>query len=514
MIAGHSDATAAPDTAGTPPEASEVKHSAVRNFFWGVISTLTNRFAQFAGLIVLARLLTPEDFGVVAGATSLMLFIDVGLDYGLGSALIYKQEKGITRRVQVAFTVNLVLMALLTVVGSLLGYFLLAGLQQAPEYRLLFAVVPLSLLVRSFGQINDAVLQRDLQFKKRTVVDTGRAVTRFGVSVALAFMGFGPWSIVIGGLASDAVGSALNWVMVPFVPRFLVDRQLSRELLKFGMPIVGMKALAQVGNNADYFLVGHSLGPTALGEYKIGFQLPELLISNTLWVFSSVAFPTYARARTIGPEVFRRAALKSLRVVTLFGFPVGVGMAIIAQPFIYVFFGDKWAGAVSTMAVISLALGVSSIGYGSGDVYTAMGRPGLMLGINVPFAIASVVGFAIAARYGIVWVAVAHLATKLPYSIVRLVTADRILGTRLREDLSAMRPAIATTLGVAAFAVPARLVMSTPDAVSLVVTVVAGCVGGLLGMTLFARDMFGEIRDLASSFRKRDADASSGATSA
>ncbi|MFN8103704.1 MAG: lipopolysaccharide biosynthesis protein [Acidimicrobiia bacterium] len=507
-MAGRDDPAAAPTGADeTTSAATAVKHSAVRNFFWGVVSTFTNRFAQFAGLIILARLLTPEDFGVVAGATSLMIFLDVGVDDGLGSALIYHQEKGITRRVQTAFTVNLILMTVLTVAASLLGYFVLAAFQQSPEYRLLFAVVPLSLLLRSFGQINDAILQRDLQFKKRTVADTGRAVTRFGVSIALALSGFGPWAIVVGGLASDAVGSVLNWIMVPFVPRFTIDRDLAKGLLKFGMPLVGMKALSQVGTNADYFIVGHRLGPTALGEYKIAFQLPELVISNTLWVFSSVAYPTYARARTIGDDVFRRAALKSLRVVTLFGFPVGVGLAIVAQPFILVFFGDKWAGSVATMSVIAVALGISSIGYGSGDVYTALGRPGLMLGINVPFAIGSVLGFVFAARYGIVWVAVVHLVSKFLYAVTRLVLADRIIGTRLREDFAAMRPAIVTTLGIVVFAVPVRLIMNTPDVVSLVAIVAAGCAGGALGMTLFARDMFAEIRDLAASFRRRESEA-------
>jgi len=100
-------------------------------------------------------------------------------------------------------------------------------------------------------------------------------------------------------------------------------------MLRFGAPVAALQLLAELAGNSDYLVVGHKLGSEALGFYSIAYRLPELLLSNVYWIFSSVAFPIFSKARTAGGAAFRGSMLKALRLITMFGFPVGVGLALV-----------------------------------------------------------------------------------------------------------------------------------------------------------------------------------------
>jgi lipopolysaccharide exporter len=164
--------------------------SALHSFFWAGLSFGATKLAVFGSTLVLARILVPEDFGVVAAAMSIIALFEIGLDLGVGSALIYDQEKGITSRVQTAFTLNVAIAAVLTAVfvvsaPAIAAYF------RVPDQVGVFRALAFFLLLRGLGQVHDAVLRRDLDFRRRTVTELVRAAARLGVSIALALLGQG-----------------------------------------------------------------------------------------------------------------------------------------------------------------------------------------------------------------------------------------------------------------------------------------------------------------------------------
>jgi PST family polysaccharide transporter len=458
---------------------------AARSFAWSAVSYAGTRLLLFAMTVALTRLLAPAEFGVVAAGMAVVSFLELALDLGVGASLVYEQQSGLTGRVQTAFTLNLLVAAALTVAGVLAApgvAALLGAPEEAPLYRVLF----LYLLIRGAGQVQDAVLKRDLGFRVRAGIDLTRATVRVVLAVALAAVGAGAWSIVLSLLAAELVGTGLSWWATRFRPTFELDRDAGRALLRFGLAVVTLKVVDAIALDSDYLIVGARLGPTALGYYTIAYRLPELVLFNVYWIFSTVAFPVYARYRQRGLVALRTVMLRALRLITMFSFPAGVGLALVSRDAVVVLFGPRWAPATLPMALLALTTAAESIGYASGDIFAATGRPARLLALNVPLTVLLVVGMVLVAPRGIGWVAAAHLTIGLGYAPARLLLANRAVGATIAEDLVALRPGVVAALGVLAGGLPLRLMLPVGSA-SLVAIASAGAAGALVALVLLER---------------------------
>lgn len=483
-----------PDGSGTAAAAAGIRRRAVRGAAWAAISFGGNKLLVFVSTLVLTRLLVPQAFGVVAAGLTVIAYLEVVLDLGLSAAIVYQQDKDHSRAVSVAFTLNIGACAGLAVLNLLLAP-VTASFFHVPGSASIFRALSIYILIRGFGSVQDALLDRDLRFREKAMADVTRALVRGGVGVALAVVGVGAWALIDGLLVGEAIGTAVAWQRTHYRPRLVLDRRTALPLLRFGAPVAALQLLAELGTNSDYLVVGHRLGSVALGLYTIAFRLPELLLSNVYWIFSSVAFPVFSSARSAGAAVFRGAMLRALRLITMFGYPVGVGLALVSRDAVRLLFGAQWMPAGTPMALISLAIGLNCVGYASGDIYKAAGRPGLLLWVNGIGTTIMLCGFLAAAPHGIVAVAAVHLSFNVVYSVVRLGLANRFVGTTSLESLRALRPALTVCAGITALALPVRL-LTPPGAPALLAIVVAGLVGSALGLLLCGRATVEEIGEL------------------
>lgn len=490
---GHPDAAAAQDGPGKVDA-----RAAGSSFLWSAMSFGGSKLLVFLTTLVMARLLSPDDFGVVAVGLTIVAFLEIALDLGVGAALVYEQETGITRRVQTAFTVNLAIAAICTL-AAVAATPLVADFFHVDDESLL-RVLFLYLLLRGLVQIPDAVLRRDLAFKRRALIEISRGVVRAAVSVPLALTGAGPWALVLGILASEAIGVVLTWAAVRFLPRFTFDRAIARTLLGFGTAVLTTKVIGGVLQDADYLIIGAQLGTYALGVYTLAYRLPEIVLANVFWIFSSVAFSIYARSRSTDMSSLRSAVLRALQVITLFAFPAGVGMAVVSLNATVVLLGWEWEGAAGPMFWIALSMAASSIGYASGDVYPAVGRPGLLIKLLVPMMMTKVVGLLIAAQYGLTELAATLFGLTVVFSAVRLVVANRLLDLSLGTSVRAMVPGAVAALGAAAGALPVVL-LREPSVSTLIMAIIAGILSAVIFLLLFCRPAVADLSRLLQTMR-------------
>jgi lipopolysaccharide exporter len=469
---------------------------AVRSFLWAGASFATHKLIAFVGTLVLARILVPADFGLVAAALTLLTLCEMALDLGVGATVVYEQETGRSDRVQTAFTLSLAMGIGLTVVGVLAAP-LVAGFFQAPGETALFRAMALYLLLRSAGQVPDAVLRRDLAYRKRLWAELARAMTRVAIAIPLALAGYGAWSIVLGMLVGELVGTTITFVVARFRPALCFDRAALTSLLHFGVAMVGVRVVAEIAINADYLIVGNQLGPDQLGIYSVAYRIPELVIASVFWIFSSVAFPIFSQARTHGGTVLRTGFLRSLRIGTLFAFPAAAGVALVADDAIRVLFTDRWEGAIVPMSLVALALGLASVTRIGGDVLPAVGRPRTLFLVNLAATVPMVAGMIWATRYGLVGVASAHLLGIAGHVVLHQVMVNRAVETRWRDVFVAVRPGVVTAIAVVAVAWPTHQLLE-PGALRLLATIVAGLLGGLIGLVAGGRAALPELRQLAS----------------
>ena len=453
---------------------------------WQGLSFVLGKALVLVATALLAHLLTPTAFGVVALALVFITFADVVTDLGLAQALVFFPEE--RRRSDAALLVCLAVSGAFVLVAMLAAP-LVASFFGHQEVTGMFRVLSLALLVRASGQVPDALLRKSLRFRPRTIAELGRALAQGAISVVLAAIGFGPWAIVDGYLAGCLVWSALLWAAVSYRP----DRSFWRlrgaglgALLKFGVPAAGTALLLCLVFNVDYLIVGRLLGARALAYYTLGFRLPELVIISVFNVISVVAFPLFSRVREDEPRL-HSGYLFGLRVQAIYGVGAGVGLAMAAPMIVHVVFGPTWEPAIVPLEALALYAAFRSLGLGPHEAFRGIGRPDLLVRLSLLRLAVVAPALLIAARFGIDGVAWAQAAAALPLALVMQAVASHVLHIRLGQIRQALQPAVAVALGVALAMAPVRFLMVGSDPERLVLALVAGLAGAALAVALTDR---------------------------
>lgn len=466
--------------------ADGIDRSTAAGFGWTALAWGSNRVVVLGLTLVLARLLEPQDFGLITAALTVIAILDAALDLGVGAAVVAAQESGISARTRTAFTLNVAISAAVAAAGMACSP-LLAALFSAEANADVFALIFLYPLFRGAGQVNDAVLRRDLRYRRRTVVDLTRALTRVAVTIPLAVSVGGAVSIAAGILVSELAAMLLLWTLVPIPPVRPRDWTAVGELLRFGGQVAVIRILGSLRSTLDYVVVGAVLGAAALGYYGMAYKLPELLIENVLWIVTTVALPVYARASLSGHEAVIRAMLGAIRLLTLYGLVAGTVLAVLARELVPLLFSARWQPAVLPMMLISVSLGVMAIAWASGDAFTALGRPGALTWLDLPATALMAAALLYAPRYGLVGVAVVHLVFNLAYCLARMALVHRRLAVPVAALGRAVLPGIAVAAVTAGTGFLCRAMLPSGELLSLLVE--AGvCVVSVIGASMaFAR---------------------------
>jgi PST family polysaccharide transporter len=445
---------------------------------WSTGALVVAKGLGFVTILVLTRLLAPADFGVVAAVVVFLGIIELGSDLGMKSSVIYEQEAGVTARVHTAFTVGIGVAAVLSLAGVLAAP-LIADFFRIPEHTGLFRLAALNVLLTSLGNIHDALLLRDLAFRRRTLAEAARAVVRASVAITLALLGFEAESLVWGLLAGTLTWTLVLWTLSPLRPTFRFDRDAARSMVAYGSGSSGVNALAAVSTQLDVAVVGRVLGERALGLYSVAFRIPEMLVHTVVWNLSLVMFPALSRKRVADREGLGAATLKLVRFQSLYVLPVACGVAVLAAPLVEVLFSSKWSGAAGVLTPIAIMTAASSVTFPLGDMLKAVGQQRILLLLHLvelPLLVATIV---LAAPSGIVAVAWVRAASVVLFGSAYVVAARPWLNTGGLKVLVATGPGAAMALGVGLCAGAVRLLWDDLGAGVLLAGAVAGAIGGV-----------------------------------
>lgn len=420
---------------------------------WLYAAQYSGKLLFFVATLILARLLVPSDFALVALVLALIAFLGTS-DLGIGQALIWLDRKEAEACRSPVFTLHLIgataLAGLINLLAPLVGTIIEDG-----RAELAIRLLAIQLILGALGTTHENLLRRELDFRRRFWPDFGGGLVKGVVAVTLALAGAGVWSLVAGQLVGTAARTAFLWAVVPFRPRLSLDfGGRARKLLGFGIPLSLDIILFQLVINVDYVIIGQMIGLTALGYYVIAFRIPELVLHGTLNTLSAAIFPYYARARELGDDV-RTRYLGTLRVTALVAAPFVAAIAGLAAPLILLLFGDQWGPAAALMPGLALLLAVDSLAGLAGDIYKAYGRTWLLAGLEGARLILLVPGLILAAHLGgivaVAWFQAGYMGV---VALAKLAVASRVLRMPFWPQLGALAPALAagTAAGLAGFA--------------------------------------------------------------
>ena len=459
----------------------EVKKKAARGMGWNYLSFGLGKVLSLITIAILAHLLPPESFGLVALATLTIDYLSIFNDLGLGAALIQRKHS-IEESANTAFALNLLAGILLTFVTFLLAPFA-ADFFREGQVTVVLRWLGLTFVLNSFGSVHNVILKRELNFKKKIIPELGNTITKAIVSISLALSGFGVWALVVGQLAGTGVASALLWIVLPWRPRLAWDKVIAKELFQYGVSIMGNNALSIWEDSFDYLIIGRLYNSALLGIYTLAYRLPQILVINILWVMTAVLFPVYSSLQD-DTDSLKRSFLSIVRYVELLVTPICIGMFVVADPIIRVAFGEQWVDSIPLLRVLSLYALVISIGFHIGDIYKAIGRPDILIKISIPVFFIRILALWVGAQYSILGVGIGHLAAALIAVTIRLVVASRILNIKFIEIIKELKAFIGGAV-LNAFTMPALYLTQTYPPLTRLIVVVAGGAIGYIGSIWF-----------------------------
>jgi PST family polysaccharide transporter len=403
--------------------------------------------------VLLRRLLTREDFGLVAMATVIQGFLGVITDLGLTAALIQRKNLEVAHN-DAAFWSSLGMGVCLFLLSCALAP-AIALTYGEPRVTPVVMFSAVTLLLGPFWSTHASLLRRELRFKALASIETARAITSGVVSVVGAAWGLGHWAIVAGPISSHLVAVvAYSVADKSWKPGLRATRRHARELFSFSLYMAGSAALNYTGSNVDNFLVGRSLGAAALGTYVLAYQMMTFPFTRISALFSQVLYPAFATVQDKLDEM-RPMYLKASRSLALINFPVLAWMAVAAPEIVGVIYGQRWVAAVPVLQILCIAGALRSVGTLVGFAFRCRGKAHVEFYWNIAWVILLSGGILIGVRFGTSGVAVAISGLFIPGVCFTEWLACRYLEMPFRRLLRALAlPAgaalLSTALGFAA----------------------------------------------------------------
>jgi lipopolysaccharide exporter len=439
----------------------------------------------FLNTVVLARILLPEHFGLVAIGLLVLAVSETIAETGTGAAIVWRKAEILTVA-PVALAVGLI-GALVTAAASFFLAPQIADFFDAPEVVPIIQVLAVAALISTPTSVFTSILQSRMEFGRRLVTDTSKALTKGLVGIPLALLGIGAWSIVYGHLAGITVGLVLSWWFSRWKVRLSLDPQILRQILPYGLQIAAVALLGLAIRRLDVAIIGAQLTTTDLGYYTMAFSLIELSIMGLCWSASQAFFPALSgpgRSQEETAALFARG-LSLLMAVT---FPLAVGMAVLAEPIVLTVLGEKWRGAVLPMQILAFYALIFSAGFNLGDLYKATGRPGILTAINLVNLAVAVPLLIAASAGGLSGVALGQVGIAVAITAVNWIVAYRASGIGPSVLVHAVwAPLIAAGLsGAVCLAVDRTLLADNDPILRLIL-------GSLTGLLVYAV-IFGLLR--------------------
>ncbi len=418
---------------------------------WSALGNAFLYVARFAVAIVLARLLAPDDFGLVAMAVAVVGFLQVLTREGFDAALVHRPEAD-DAALSTAFWGGLALGSALACLGVGAAP-QVAAFYGEPAVAALVRLLSLHFLFDSLGLVPRALLRRSLDFRAITLVEGSAHAAAGLAAIALALAGFGIWSLAAQSLLAAALASTAIWRRTRWRPRARPDAAALRELVAYSRSVWASNTLSYAVRNLDDVLIGRFLGPVALGLYGRAYRLMLLPLRTVSDTSTQVMFPSLSTLRGDRERV-RGIYLRMVAAISTVTAPLAVGLFVVADDLVLALLGSAWAGCIPLVRILSLLGLTQSVLSTVGVVYRSQGRPDLELRVGLVLKAVLVAGIVAGLPWGVTGVAAGYAAASLVNSVPCAWFPGRLIGVTLGDFARAVRGPVACALlmGAAVFA--------------------------------------------------------------
>lgn len=417
-----------------------IKTKTVRGAFWTGTYYALNQILTFCISIILARLLVPEDFGLVAIVMIVIRGLTIFQGLGLNSALIYFQE--ITDHVKsVAFFIITLTSLCLFIIGFLSAPYIAMffdNLQVIPILRLLVIII----LTEALGIVPATLLDKELKFREQLLPEIVSLLTYGLIAFILAGLGWGVWSIVWGKIIQSVVRTASLWFINPWHLRLVFDATIAKKFIGYGKDISLNSLLIFIFLSVDNLVVGKILGEYILGLYSTAFNWSNLPANLVKSMFGRVLFPSLSKLQYDVNRV-RKAYLHALSLIIAVTLPVTIGLYSVSEEVVSVLYTEKWLAMIPILKILCFYGFFRSVGAIVGPVFKASGNQSLMLKVITVQVISTIILILpVTARYGAIGTATLFTISQMITILIDLYLVGQIVGVSTRDYFRSLTPQI------------------------------------------------------------------------
>lgn len=395
---------------------------------WSVIGQFGTQGISIIGGIILARMLSPNEFGTIAMVTVFTGYASIIMDFGFGPALIQK-NKVTESDLSSVFWFNVFLGLILTFIICFFASSI-SGFYNRQDLLIIIYFLSLNFIINSLNIVQRTVLSKALDFKSLSLIDVFSNLIAYIIAIVFALYDLGVWSLVVLVLSKNSFKSIFLWLVNEWRPSFIFSWKILKEMTSFSLNLLGSRTLNYVTNGIDKLLIGKQLGSNPLGIYFKAYDFVLLPVRSFSIVLLKVFFPSFALIQE-DTEKISRIFLKILRILAFIVSPTMIGMLLLADSFVITVFGEQWLEMILPLQFFCIMGLMATFNSITTSIYLATGKTSLLFRVNLImkfFAISSII---IGINFGLMGVVIGRTISSCINTVIILFFTGRIIKTSL-----------------------------------------------------------------------------------
>ena len=473
--------------------------SVVKGFMWRFAERCGAQLVSFVVSIVLARILSPEDYGTIALVTVFTAILKVFVDIGLGTALIQKKDADdldFSSVFYFNFIVCLVLYAVMFLAAPYIALF-----YEDSTLTSVIRVLSLTIVISGVKGIQQAYVSRNMLFKRFFFSTIGGTIFSAFLGIGMACAGFGVWALVAQQISNTAIDTLILWITVKWRPKKVFSWQRLKYLLSFGWKLL-VSALLDTGyNNLRNLIIGKLYSPTDLAFYNQGDKFPKVIVTNINASIDSVLLPTMSNVQEDRERV-KQMTRRAIKTSTYIMAPLMMGLAFCAEPIVRLVLTDKWLFCVPFLRIFCITYMFWPVHTSNLNAINAMGRSDWFLRLEIVKKIVDMAILLSTMWFGVMAMAYSLLLGSVLSQIINAWPNRKLLGYGYIEQVRDFAPGILLAVGMG-FCVYFIGFIPLPTIISLIIQIISGAAIYIGASALLKLEEFEYLLEMIKSFFKR-----------
>ena len=475
------------------------KENVASNLLWRLFERFGAQSVTFIVSIVLARLLDPNVFGMIALVTVFTSIMQVFVDSGFGNALIQKKEVDDLDYSSV-FYFNIAFCILLYGVMFFAAPYI-AEFYEMPDLVTVLRVLSLTIVVSGVKNVQQAYVARNMIFKKFFFSTIGGTIGAAVVGICLAYRGYGIWALVAQSLFNTTIDTCILWFTVKWRPKRMFSMTRLKALFSFGWKLLLSKLIDTVFEDIRSLIIGKMYSATDLAFYNRAKQFPQILVTNINAAIESVLFPSMSMEQDNLSRV-RAMTSRAVKTTSYIIMPLMVGLAVCAEAVVNIILTSKWSACVPFVRIFSIALAFVPISLANLNAIKAIGRSDIYLKLEIFRKVFNLVSLFVFMWFGALAIAYSYLLNCVMNLAINAAPNKKYLNYGYKSQIVDMLPAIALSavMGIAAYSIT---ILGLGDIATLIIQIIVGVSVYLAGSIILKVDSFQYIYGIVADYIKK-----------